>query len=109
MLSVEQQRCAWREEARSQRCCQHPDCERPTAPGFGHHVVYEQEVLRRGFPKYDIRNCLRLCQRCHFNHHYGPPEKRLPLSALRPSNVTYAREVLGDDFYIDYLTRRYAT
>jgi hypothetical protein len=95
----------FRQAARAQRCCCNPDCEQPMAhPWDPHHVVYEQELERRGVPLFDARNVLRLCRTCHFRHHQGIAP--IPMAVLTPANLAYAREVLGD-FYIDYLNRRY--
>lgn len=96
-------RLRFREAARAQRVCQNPDCRRPTAAWDPHHVVYEQELRRRGLPIYDPRNALRVCRRCHQNHHHMQP---LPQIALTTSHLTYAKEALGE-FHIDYLNRRY--
>jgi hypothetical protein len=94
---------AFREAARAQRCCQNPDCPNPRGKWDPHHVIYEQELRRRGLPIYEPRNALRLCRRCHQNHHRTQP---IPLTALKTCNLQYAREVLGN-FYTDYLNRRY--
>jgi hypothetical protein len=96
---------AFHEEARAQRCCQNPDCQRPTRlPWDPHHVIYEQELARRGLPLFDPRNVLRLCRDCHMNHHAGIAP--IPLTALTQANLAYAFDVLGE-FARDYLYRRY--
>jgi hypothetical protein len=89
-----------------QRVCQHPRCRTPRASWQPHHVVYEQEVRRRGFPKWDPRNMLRLCRTCHLSLHHQRIDP-VPLTALLPQNLAYAEEVLGD-YAEDYLARRYA-
>lgn len=95
----------FREEARAQRCCQNPDCEAPMAhPWDPHHVIYEQELDRRGEPLFDPRNVLRLCRSCHFRHHQGIAP--ISIANLTSANLAYAREVLGT-FAMDYLNRRY--
>ena len=98
-------RVEFRIECRRQRCCQVPGCEKSTAPWGAHHVVYEQEVRRRGRPPFDARNALRVCNRHHSRHHNGI--ERIPLAALSETNIEYAREVLGD-YAIDYLASHYA-
>lgn len=97
-------RLAFREAARAQRCCQNPDCPKRNAPWDPHHVVYEQELRRRGLPIYDPRNVMRLCRRCHQSHHRTRP---IALAVLNAMHFAYAREALGD-FHTDYLNRRYA-
>lgn len=73
-----------------------------------HHVVYEQEVRRRGGDVLDARNALALCDRCHEEHHSGAPAaRRIPLAALRPENLKFARRLLGD-YAGDYLAAHYS-
>lgn len=96
---------AFRQAARLQRCCANPDCNEPMGhPWDPHHVVYEQELDRRGVPLDDPRNALRLCRSCHFRHHQG--NHPIPFNVLTPANVAYAKEVLGE-YAMDYLNRRY--
>lgn len=95
----------FRAAARAQRCCQNPDCRRPMAhPWDPHHVIYEQELERRGAPLFDVRNVLRLCRDCHFRHHQGAAP--IPKTVLTSVNLAYATEILGD-FAMDYINRRY--
>lgn len=96
-------RLLFRQAAQAQRVCQNPDCKGPRARWDPHHVVYEQELRRRGVPIYDPNNALRLCRDCHLGHHHTRP---LPQTALLTCHIEYAKQVLGD-FYIDYLNRRY--
>lgn len=72
-----------------------------------HHVIYEQELDRRGLPKHDRRNLMGLCPGCHWNHHHGPYANKIPLGLLTDENLQYAFESLGA-FAYDYLKRRYA-
>jgi hypothetical protein len=94
-----------REAAARQMRCQHPNCTTPKAPWHPHHVVYEQEVRRRGFPKWDPRNMLRLCVPCHMGRQHNRQDP-VPITALLPQNLAYAAEVLGD-YADDYLQRYY--
>lgn len=96
----------FRGAAAKQGRCQHPDCPKPSAPWDPHHVVYEQHVIKAGFPKDDTRNALRLCRDCHFNHHHTGGPARIPLAAIPDAAIEYAREVLGD-YAIDYLAAKY--
>lgn len=95
---------SFRDTARAQRCCQHPDCKTPTAPWDAHHVVYEQHVRAEGCPPYDDRNAMRLCKTCHGRHHSG--QAPLPQSILTAANLAYAREVLGER-HADYFNMHY--
>lgn len=72
-----------------------------------HHVTYEKELDARGLPLYDRRNFMALCNDCHYNHHHGQPENKLPLVLLTDDNIAYAYEVLGPAAY-DYLRRKYS-
>lgn len=70
-----------------------------------HHVVYEQELARRGLVLWDLRNQMPLCADCHEKHHKrGRP---IPLIFLTDDNIEYAFEALGA-FAYDYLRQRYA-
>lgn len=71
-----------------------------------HHVIYEQELDNRGLPRYDRRNCMALCVTCHFNHHSGPPDRKINIASISDESLVYAFEVLGPYAY-DYLRRRY--
>lgn len=84
--------------------CQHPSCPRTEPQLANHHVTYEQEVRRRHGDAQDPRNALTLCAYCHANHHSGA--RRVPLSALRDENYTFARDLMGTAAY-DYLQARY--
>lgn len=78
-----------------------------------HHVVSQQELKRRGLPRrllWDVRNALPLCAiggrggGCHERHENA--SRRVPFTALKPENLEFAADVLGD--YADsYLDRRY--
>lgn len=90
----------FREAAMAQRVCR--GCGR-TDRWAAHHVVYAQEVRRRGGNEWDGRNAMRLCDRCHGKHH-GP--QRIALGRLSEANLDFAFELLGP-FAYDYLRRRY--
>jgi hypothetical protein len=98
-------RVSFRAHARRQRACQNPYCEHKTAPWQAHHIIYEQHVKKEGWPKYDDRNALRLCNACHARHHDGTTF-RIPLAVIPTCAIEYAREVLGD-YANDYLMRHY--
>lgn len=70
-----------------------------------HHVLYEQHLRREGLPRWDPRNCLRLCRRHHELHHKAA--QRIPRSALRAENVAYILESLGPGRGEGYLARYY--
>lgn len=94
-------------EARSQRVC--AVCQKATV-FEAHHVVEKQELRRRGEPKFDTRNALRLCKplhgkNCHSRHTTGT--RRVKVSELTVDNLDYAFEVLGAYAY-DYLRSFYA-
>jgi hypothetical protein len=97
-------KASFRAEAAFQRCCQNPACKKPSAAWHPHHVIYEQELRGRGLPLYDTRNALRLCIRCHGDHHGIRP---VPLTCLRDCNIAYAFKVLGGSASY-YLKRHYA-
>jgi hypothetical protein len=97
---------SFRAEARYQRVCAACDSAGTFQP---HHVVYEQELVRRRLPRYDTRNALRLCgpgakNRCHERHH--GPNYKIPTAKLTDSNVIYAFMVLGP-YAADWLRRYY--
>lgn len=71
-----------------------------------HHVVYEQHVRRAKGDPYDVRNGLTLCTRCHFRHHHAIDAK-ISVDILRPANLEFAHELLGDATSL-YFTRYYA-
>lgn len=70
-----------------------------------HHVVYEQELARRGLVLWDLRNHMPVCAFCHGMHHQR--SKIIPLIFLTDENIEYAFESLGAHAY-DYLRQRYA-
>lgn len=70
-----------------------------------HHVVYDQELQRRGLPRWDKRNALPVCPKCHERHHKRM--QAIPLICLTDENIEYAFAVLGAYGY-DYLRQRYA-
>lgn len=70
-----------------------------------HHVVYAQEVVRRGADVWDLRNCMPLCQRCHEQHHTRTSP--VPLLMLSDANIAFAFEILGE-YAKAYLEARYA-
>lgn len=99
-------RQAFRDFAKGKACAK---C-RTRRAAHSHHVVYEQELSRRGAALWDTRNALPLCFHCH-NEHHKPgvrSDMRVPLGSLRPENINYAAEVLGD-YAMDYLHKRYGT
>lgn len=53
---------------------------------------------------WDPRNGLTLCGGCHSAHHKRG--RIVPIRALRPENLEYARELLGEAAE-DYLRRYY--
>ena len=104
-------------EARRMRHCQNPECaENPKSPNYdprlkpqpweAHHVVFEQEIVRLGLPRWNTMNVLRLCKTCHHHHHDGTQWK-LPLTALRKNNYAFAFRVMGERAF-DYLRRHYS-
>jgi hypothetical protein len=90
-------------EALGQRVCQNAGC-RNTRESNPHHVVYQQ-WLKRHRPDllWDPRNCLRLCNSCHANHH---GLHQIPLTCLKDANYEFAFEVMGEAAY-DYLRQKY--
>lgn len=82
--------------------CQAPGCFK--RGHHEHHVVYQQEVARRGGDEWDSDNALRLCHSCHSSHHRRG--RILPVSILRDENIKFAFTLLGA-FAYDYLRRRY--
>lgn len=91
---------AWNRAARRQRC----ECCKLRAAKQGHHVVYKQELRRRNWPLYDLRDMMALCDECHDEHH--SPNWKLPLTALSDENLRFAFGLLGAHAF-DYLRRRY--
>jgi hypothetical protein len=73
-----------------------------------HHVVYEQEIERRGGNKRDPRWFMALCMNCHFEHHNPgvDAERKLPLRLIPDEAIEAAYELMGAYAY-DYLRRRY--
>lgn len=80
--------------------------ERDRVTVRAHHVVYEQEVRRRGGPLHDTRNSMGVCDPCHDRHHDGTPW-RLPRRGLTAEHRVFAAELLGAAAE-QYLARRYA-
>jgi hypothetical protein len=82
-----------------------------------HHVVYEQELMRRyaqgrhrdgptrSSLRKDQRNLVPVCKRCHERHHsrFSP----LFLLQLPDSVFEFATEVMGPGAAYEYLSRRY--
>lgn len=71
-----------------------------------HHVVYAQEVRRRGGSLRDGRNLISVGCDCHAAHH----QRRRPFTlwVLPDSAFEFAAELLGPDAAYEYLRRRYA-
>lgn len=70
-----------------------------------HHVVYRQEIVRRGGDVRDPRNLVPVAWTCHADHHgRGGP---LPLRVLPDSAYEYAGELMGPAAF-DWLQRHYA-
>lgn len=82
--------------------CKAPGCTRRAV--HLHHVVYEQEVARRGGDTKARENYLPLCFLCHGDHHGG--NDKLPLRALPDEAIEWAFGLLGPYAY-DYLQRKY--
>lgn len=72
-----------------------------------HHVIYRQEVRRRGGWVFDPRDGLTLCVACHTSHHKNLRENTLPLVLLRDENYEFAAELMGPGAAYEYLRRRY--
>lgn len=70
----------------------------------GHHAVSRQHVRKRGGDEWDLRNRLSLRPACHMAHHAG---RKIDQSKLRPENVAFARELLGEAAQ-EYLDRHYS-
>lgn len=81
-------------------------CGKRSADPHGHHVVLARHVRAKGGNVWDLRNRLTLAHDCHLNHHHGGDRQRIPQSALRPENVEFVRELLGEDAQA-YLDRHY--
>lgn len=94
----------WHLHARAQRVCARPGCRSREFAG-GHHVVYQQELVRLGRAGllWDKRNALRVCPGCHSGHH---SLTQLPLTCLTDANYEFAFEVLGGRAF-DYLRSHY--
>jgi hypothetical protein len=84
-------------------------CEAPWCDGRGpfdsHHVIYRQEVRRRGGDQGDPENSLTLCHGCHSSHHRRG--RVIPLTALRDENIQWAFGLMGAAAY-NYFKRSYA-
>lgn len=85
--------------------CVVPTCRRPATDP--HHVVYKQHIPE-GHDKNDARDGVPLCHQHHWMHHYGGFNGKLPLGALLPENLEFAREVLGESAE-DYIAKHYAS
>lgn len=85
-------RRAFHEEAWRQRCC--AMCGK-TGAYQSHHVVEKQKLRIEGRldVKWDIRNCLRLCDSCHSAHTGG--WRRVTLDRLTDLNYEFAWDILG--------------
>lgn len=82
--------------------CKAPGCTRRAV--HLHHVVYKQEVGRRGGDTDAAANYLPLCFQCHGDHHGG--NDKLPLRVLPDEAIEWAFDLLGAYAY-DYLRRKY--
>lgn len=91
----------WNRAARRQRC----ECCKVRAAKQGHHVVYKQELRRRNWPLYDLRDQMPLCDDCHDKHH--SPNWKIPLATISDATIDFAFGLLGA-FAFDYLRRRYS-
>lgn len=69
-----------------------------------HHVVYRQELRRRGGDPRDRRNLVPVCGRCHGDHHSAV--RRIPLELLPGCVWVFAEELMGA-YGRDYLARYY--
>ena len=92
---------AWNRAARRQRC----ELCKLRAAKQGHHVVYKQELRKRHWPLYDLRDQMALCDQCHGDHHSA--NGKIPLSALSDRALDFAFGLLGAHAF-DYLHRRYS-
>lgn len=100
----------WAETARSRSCVA---CGGPP-PSCGHHVVYQQTVRREcrtlglefAVVRFDVRNLMGVCGRCHDRHH----SRSRPISArlLSADNWEFASWLLGMERARAYVERRYA-
>jgi transcription initiation factor TFIIIB Brf1 subunit/transcription initiation factor TFIIB len=85
-----------------QRTCRVTGCNERKA--HDHHVVKQQHLDDYGGDPADPRNALALCHVHHERHHKA--KRRIRLSELRPENLEFARELLGD-YADDYIAREY--
>lgn len=93
------------EACHQERCA---GCGSKTKPFQAHHVIYRQELRRRGLPEWDTRGARRVCEgplECHVNHH-SPNGPKIKTKRLTDENIEYAFESLGAYAY-DYLRARY--
>lgn len=69
----------------------------------GHHVILKRHVAAKGGDVWDLRNRLSLDPACHLAHHESSGRHRVSRAALRPDNIAFARELLGEaaDEYLD--------
>lgn len=70
-----------------------------------HHIVYRQELRRRGGDWDDRANLVPLCEGCHARHHSRT--EVLPTRILPDSVFPFARDLMGAGAAYEYLTRRY--
>lgn len=72
---------------------------------YPHHVIYQQEIVRRGGDVDDPRNLVPIAFSCHGNHHGR--SRPFELGALPDSVYEFAFELMGPAAF-DYLRRRYS-
>lgn len=72
----------------------------------GHHVVLKSHVRKLGGDVWDLRNRLSVFHDHHMAHHHGGEQQRLRLAVLRPENLVFARELLGERAE-EYLAKHY--
>lgn len=83
--------------------CVGPGCRRRSV--HLHHVLYRQELERRGGDVRDARNLVPVCLACHGAHHSR--QAPLPVWVLPDSVFEFARELMGGPAAFEYLSRRY--
>lgn len=72
---------------------------------YRHHVVYKQEIVRRGGNVDDPRNLVPIAFDCHGDHHGRA--RPFELGRLPDSAFEFAAELMGPAAF-DYLRRRYS-
>jgi hypothetical protein len=89
-------------------------CGRQDGPWHAHHVVYQQHLRRAGWPEYDTRLALRVCdfdpaqpdrEHCHHNHHHGT--RRIKGEELTADSLAAMVDALGPGAAEVYLARYY--